>query len=289
MKENLSNNRVFLLYALATYVFSWLFWVPSAVMFKSVESVFDLVTSPVFIALQTLGAAGPSVVAYCFLKRFYSPSDLKAIVNRYKIWRLGPNWYLISVFLVIGISLLSLLIQVLFFESPLVEGHALYDMHQGMGLALVAVLPLVFVAQIFSSPLLEEFGWRGFAQPLLQSRFGVLPASTVIGVVWGLWHLPLILAYGNNPAIALVSIVCHSILIGWVLNSTRGSMLMVLLFHASINVGVNMLSPGHNSIVMLLITAGVTGFVVYRMLKAQLKPFNNVDSFESRSDSVTHG
>lgn len=254
-------------------------------MFRGAESMGELITSPIFIALQTMGAAGPSIVAYIFLKNFHHPSDLKTVIARYKIWRVKSKWYFISIFLVITISLVSLLLQTLFFDSPLAEGHALYDMYQGMGPALLAVLPLVFVAQIFSSPLLEEFGWRGYLQPHMQKIFDVLPASIIIGIIWGFWHLPLIFAYGHNLAIAIVSIVCHSILMGWILNSTKGSMLMMLLFHASINVGVNMLSPGHDNVIMVIITAGVTGFVIIHMITSKLKPFDQTETPDQKAAS----
>jgi uncharacterized protein len=272
-----STNKELVLYSIATFAFSWLFWIPSAIMFKGAESLGELITSPIFIALQTMGAAGPTIVAYLFLKKFHHLSDLKTVTDRYKIWRVESKWYVITIFLVITISLVSLLLQTVFFDTSLGEGHALYDMYQGMGLALLAVLPLVYVAQIFTSPLLEEFGWRGYLQPRLQKKVGVLPASIIIGVIWGSWHLPLIFAYGHNLAIAIISIVCHSILMGWILNSTKGSMLMMLLFHASINVGVNILSPGHDSVIMLIITVGVTGLVVINMIRKKLKPFNHTE------------
>jgi uncharacterized protein len=277
-----STNKVSVLYSIATFAFSWLFWIPSAIMFKGAESLGELITSPIFIVLQTMGAAGPTIVAYIFLKKFHHPSDLKSIIARYKIWRVESKWYFISIFLVIMISLVSLLLQTVFLDKSIGEGHALYDMYQEMGLALLAVLPLVYVAQIFTSPLLEEFGWRGYLQPRLQKIFGVLPASIIIGVIWGSWHLPLIFAYGHNLVIAIISIVCHSILMGWILNSTKGSMLMMLLFHASINVGVNMLSPGHDSVIMLIITVGVTGLVVFYMIRNKHKPFNHTEFLEHK-------
>ncbi|MCC5940336.1 MAG: CPBP family intramembrane metalloprotease [Balneolaceae bacterium] len=268
------RHKEILYYFLCTYLFSWAFWIPSALMFAGAESIGQLITSPLFIALQTLGAAGPSIVAYFFLKYYHGKDAIRSITDRYKVWRLEIKWYAVSIFLIIFISLLSLLIHIVFMESPLTEGHALFDMYQSMGFFLILILPVIFFAQLFSSPLLEEFGWRGYAQPLLQKKYSVLSSSIIIGLVWGVWHLPLILTYGHDIAVALMLIICHSILIGWVLNSTKGSMLMVLIFHASINVGVNILSPGHDDIVMLCLTLVVTLFVVYKFAYNKLIPFN---------------
>lgn len=38
---------------------------------------------------------------------------------------------------------------------------------------------------------LEEIGWRGVFQPLLEKRFSFLVAALIEGVIWGVWHLPL--------------------------------------------------------------------------------------------------
>ena len=46
----------------------------------------------------------------------------------------------------------------------------------------------------------EETGWRGFALPRLQAHLGGLGASLVLGVVWGLWHLPLTLTSDDSAA-----------------------------------------------------------------------------------------
>jgi len=83
-KPNFSHKEVII----CTYLFSWAFWIPSALMFAGAESIGQLITSPLFIALQTLGAAGPSIVAYFFLKYYHGKDAIKSITDRYKIWRL---------------------------------------------------------------------------------------------------------------------------------------------------------------------------------------------------------
>jgi membrane protease YdiL (CAAX protease family) len=73
---------------------------------------------------------------------------------------------------------------------------------------------------------LEEPGWRGFAQPHLQQRLSPVRATLLIGIVWGLWHLPV------SP-LAIVVTVPLAFFYAWLVNRT-GSVLLCLLLHASI-------------------------------------------------------
>lgn len=89
----------------------------------------------------------------------------------------------------------------------------------------------------------EEIGWRGFALPRLQRGRSALAASMWLSLVWGLWHVPLFFfsaGLGTMPPIGLIgwaaSIVTGSVICTWLFNSTKGSVAVLALFHASLDI-----------------------------------------------------
>ena len=58
----------------------------------------------------------------------------------------------------------------------------------------------------------EEFGWRYFLQPILQKRYGMIKGIIILGVLWGLWHLPLNLMYYPAKGYEMQSIIKHIII-----------------------------------------------------------------------------
>src|SRR5260370_8606111 len=82
----------------------------------------------------------------------------------------------------------------------------------------------------------EEFGWRGFAQPRLQKRYGALKASMLIGLVWGtfhLWILPICHCMSLTDVIVtqylrLIATPAHY---PCTYNSTKGSLFLVMVAH----------------------------------------------------------
>ncbi len=109
--------------------------------------------------------------------------------------------------------------------------------------AMLAVVPVqALIGAVIATPLLwgEEFGWRGYLQFRLFDRQPVR-AGVVTGLVWGVWHYPLVLAgyqYPDNRWLGLlvlpVSTVLLSIVFGW-LKSRTGSIWPACLAHAATN------------------------------------------------------
>src|SRR5215211_3876081 len=141
---------------------------------------------------------------------------------------------------------------------------------QSVGCAIHAVpvrggYPPIFL--FAGGPVFEEIGWRGFALPRLQLLHGPLVGSLLLGVLWALWHLPLFLIpswdtpHGSLLDVALFIIwaVAITVIFTWVFNNTKGSVLLAILAHGSVNsasVAVFGLFPAP------AVTGGITNFVI---------------------------
>jgi membrane protease YdiL (CAAX protease family) len=109
----------------------------------------------------------------------------------------------------------------------------------------VLLLPVYFA--LFGAA--EELGRRGFALPLLLASSSPLTASLLLGVVWSLWHLPVVLSDPvlRTPVPFLLAVLPASVLFTWLFLHTRGSVLLAVLFHAWFDVvlaaGAAMVAP----------------------------------------------
>jgi membrane protease YdiL (CAAX protease family) len=195
----------------------------------------DSVTGTQGLILTILSANVPSVVAIGLTAIVFGRGALRKLLGRLLIWRVNPLWYL---GVVLGpVALVAGMVGL----NTLLGGPAL-----SLGMPLVSVA-IFFAFSIFpGSALGEEIGWRGYVLPRLQSRMSALSAALLIAPIWALWHLPLWLdgAPGHTPLIYVgfvLSVFALSILLTWVYNSTGGSLLLVVLAHATFNLPITIL------------------------------------------------
>jgi membrane protease YdiL (CAAX protease family) len=98
-----------------------------------------------------------------------------------------------------------------------------------------------FAAGVFAG-FFEELGWTGFAYPRLRRRFGALAAALLLGLLWGLWHFPVVDSLGAaSPhgrywpeffGAFVLMLMALRVLIAWVYTNT-GSLRIAQLLHAS--------------------------------------------------------
>ncbi len=111
--------------------------------------------------------------------------------------------------------------------------------------AIILAIPY-FILMMLIGGGQEEFGWRGYAQEPLQEKLGVIPASLVIGVIWGFWHLPLWFMAGDlHSAYSFFAFVLMttsiSIMYAWLYNSSGKKLIVVIFFHAMNNTAAPLL------------------------------------------------
>jgi membrane protease YdiL (CAAX protease family) len=205
-----------------TFVIGWGVMAMLILFLDQIEAVFGEVTStnPVFI----LAVYSPAIAAVALVWRHGGTSDLRSFLGRLGRWRMPVVWWLV---LVLGIPAGKYLSAA--FNGTLTE----FPFSPWYG-----VLPAI-VAALLIGPV-EEIGWRGYAQPLLQRRFTPLVASLILGTLWGLWHLPAFLLGGTEQNAwsfgpFMVGAVAISVLMTPMFNAARGSILVPALFHFQLN------------------------------------------------------
>jgi membrane protease YdiL (CAAX protease family) len=148
-----------------------------------------------------------------------------ALLRKLTIWRVGWRWYLVTFLLQPALNLGAIYLNVLL-GAPAPTSAAF-----GTWPAILGAFALRLVNPL-DGPMLEELGWRGFAQPHLQERFSPLTANLILAVLVTIWHFQYI-PTGDYAWIYIPATMAVTILYGWVYNATGGSVLLTLLMHAT--------------------------------------------------------
>lgn len=214
-----SIRRPVVTFYILAYGLSWLAWSP--LLFS------DLGRSTMGVPLIIAGGFGPMLAAA--LATRLSGASVRAWVAQILRWRVGIGWYLAALllpaFLTLAASGVGLLLGG---EMDTSTAPPLYGY-------LIGVL---FVFLLGGGQ--EEPGWRGFALPRLQARYGALGASLIIGVLWVFWHLPLFAVPVSSQAglpfgMYFLGTLGVSIIFTWLYNNTGGSVLLPMLLHGAAN------------------------------------------------------
>ena len=160
-------------------------------------------------------------------------AGIRTLLGRILIWRVDFKWYLFPIFGTAALWIAALALD------PLLGGAGLQLPAFSIELLLGATISLVLIFLVNS----EEIAWRGFAMPRLQARHGALAASLFLGVFEGLFHLPYFFRSSSDQAAAgfpvfMIGVIAGAVIFTWLFNNTRGSVLLVMLFHTFINMWI---------------------------------------------------
>ncbi len=183
-------------------------------------------------------ACAPTLAALLIVAFYPGAGGVRSVSRQIRTWRVGLVWYAIAL---IGPIILLLAAEVF---SAVRRGAPpshwmILPLFSGPG-------GLYFV--IFGSLFAEEPGWRGFAQPRLQTRYGALTASVVIGLLWSTWHLWYVILPGGlsnvtgaDAVATYIRLVSTAIVYAWMYNSTNGSLFIAMLAHLGHNLAASLI------------------------------------------------
>jgi len=189
-------------------------------------------------AWMQLGALSSSLAAVVLVLIEGRKGGLRELLSRALIWRVGIQWWIFALFFMIVPSVASLYLYHLL-GGPAVDWSGLQPLYK--------VVPM-FIFLTIAAGIGEEFGWRGFLLPRLQTRHNALVSGLIVGVAWATWHVPLFFIKGTSqyeqqleagllPAILgyAVFVIVQSVQFTWLFNNTKGSVLLAAVFHGASN------------------------------------------------------
>ncbi len=186
------------------------------------------------------------------------------LLQRYLMWRVGWKWYL-ALLIVPAAMAMGVFLNAGLTGTPADFGHVMADQIMPPGLSRLAfVIPFFLIDAIANG---EEIGWRGYVLPRLQARYSALAAALITGVIWAVWHTPKFLTHWDWSffAVYMVSTVARSVLLAWIYNGTRGSLLLVVLAHAAMNT-TGIFLPTANT----LTTEGLGAFALQAVIEVMI-------------------
>jgi membrane protease YdiL (CAAX protease family) len=220
-------------YFVLAYAGTWTLLLPAVLSREGIGALPFHMPFALFAILFILsGLAGPTLSAFIMTGVTEGRPGVRAFLRRYVLWRVGPQWFLAVLF---GYAAMYLLVSVVALGPGSIHGLA-----TKWPLLLASYLPAVFTFNL-TTAIGEEPGWRGYALPRLQKRYGPLPASLILGTLHAGWHLPVFLI----PAVGLGTLSLPvlltwlpgiwgtTVLWTWIVNNTKGSILVAVLLHSA--------------------------------------------------------
>lgn len=225
------RNHQLLTYFVLAYAISWAILIP---LIASAQGYTDV---PVPFALHYLNDYGPLLAALITAGLANGTDGLRELFQRIVKWRVGLGWALVAAFSPLAVYGIAVGIVVIGVGDPPPDLSRL---------GTIAFIPYLgwaaWVFWILTAGIGEESGWRGYALPKLQSNMSALSATLIVTLFWVGWHLPRFLYYGAYMELgfSILPLAAHgflalAIVLTFIYNSTRGSILMAALFHGGYN------------------------------------------------------
>jgi membrane protease YdiL (CAAX protease family) len=240
MKNFIIRNSVFIYFAL-TFLITW----GGILVVTGLEGFLGktLIPESQMPLLYLVTLLGPTISGIILNRIVYGRTGYRKLLNPLFACRRGIQWYLASI-LLIPILLTAILFVLSLISSSYLPG--IFAGNNTNSLLISGITAGIMVG------LFEELGWTGFAIPRLRQRFNVFQTGLIVGLLWGLWHMPLFLGNIRNseeiPPVIYLLVLLFSflppirIIMVWIYDRTK-SLFLVILMHASLTASILIFPP----------------------------------------------
>jgi len=245
-------------YFITTFIVTYALW------FAGVYMSFQDTKSELYMLFILAGLLVPFIISVGLIAASKNTELKKDFINRLINPRLIQLKMLPAFLLIMPLTVLASIVISLLFGGSVSQ----FQFSEGFSFSagFVPVLLLLILAAIF-----EELGWRGYAFDSLQSRFNLFTASVTFGILWSLWHIPLIFLnnsyqykvfqesiwFGMN---FIVSGIPLGVVISWICIKNRKSVIAAIIFHFMVNMSqemwvISQTTKCIETVVMILVAA----------------------------------
>jgi uncharacterized protein len=193
-----------------TSIWSWILWTPLVLGSLKIIAVSDKLLSIMTLPVIILGVFGPLAGALFALHHDHDKGSSGKYLRSFLDFNLGLKAYIIPIVIFGGSTFIAWFLPELFGENRL-----------PMLLPSVWVFLPYLIFMILLGGGQEEFGWRGYALPLLEKKFGLWFANTILGIIWACWHIPLWFITGTSQSYMnfggfILLMVGYSFILSWI-------------------------------------------------------------------------
>ena len=216
------------LFFVLAYLFTWMFWIPAI-----------FVPENIGIILMLIGLIAPAVISTIFVLASDSEALKQDLKNKiFGFYKVKWQNVILAIIVFAAIIVASILLSLLFGQS--IEQFAFTEDFSFTGVGIAGAFITILVASI-----IEEVGWKGYCEDSIGDYMNWFWESMIFGVLWSLWHLPLLFIPGTyqaglmvNPLYVVnffISGVPMGFIITWVYLVSDRSILACMIFHLFVN------------------------------------------------------
>jgi membrane protease YdiL (CAAX protease family) len=238
-----------IVYFLLTFTWSWTFWGIALWLNKSLSEWY------IFL-LYALGGIAPSTIGI-ILSFFYNKEEQLEYWHRFTdLKRMSVLWIFISILGPILLILITILLDMLVFGHTSQFNAIIENFQNPIGVLGIVGFGIIAV-------FIEEFGWRGYSLPELLKVTNPALSSTILGLIWSCWHIPLFFVQDTYQFglgvftlefyVYLIETFVFTFIITFVFQKTMYSLVSVMLLHFSNNIAGELFGPNSQMEIIRLI------------------------------------